>query len=62
MVCTVLAEDRLDEKTREKMVASMEEAMLSFGEPTYEGGMKKAVRFLDYVTERVHSIQTPDDL
>jgi hypothetical protein len=61
MVCTVLAEDGLDEKTREKMVAAAEEAILSLGEPTYEDGMKKAVKVLEFFTNCARSIQTRDE-
>jgi len=51
----------LNEKTREKMVKAAEEAILSLGEPTFEDGMKKAVKLLEFVTDRVRDIQTPDD-
>jgi len=59
--CRVLAGDGLNEKTREEMVAAVEQAILSLGEPTYEEGMKKAVKLLEFVTDRVRSIQTPDE-
>ncbi len=61
MACTVLAEDVVEEKTREKMVSAAEKAILSLGEPTYEDGMKKAVKLLEFVTDRARSIQTPDE-
>jgi hypothetical protein len=62
MVCRVLAEDGLNEKTREKMVSALEKAILSLGEPTYEDGMKKAVKVLEFFTNGARSIQTPEGL
>jgi hypothetical protein len=62
MVCTLLAEDLVDEKTREKMVSAVEKAILSLGEPTYEDGMKKAVKLLEFVTNATRTVQTPDGL
>jgi hypothetical protein len=62
MVCAVLAEDMVDEKTREKMVLAIEKAILSLGEPTYEDGMKKAVKLLEFVTNGARSAQTLDEL
>jgi hypothetical protein len=43
------------------MVAAAEQEILSLGEPTYEDGMKKAVKLLEFVTDHVRSIQTPDE-
>lgn len=62
MVCGVLAEDLVDEKMREKMVAAMEKAVMSLGEPTYEAGMKKAVTVLEYFANGARSAQTLDGL
>jgi len=62
MVCTVLAEDGLDEITREKMVSAMEKAVLSLGEPTYEDGMKKAVKLLEFAANGARSMETVDGL
>jgi len=44
------------------MVSALEKAILSLGEPTYEDGMKKAVKLLEFVTNAARTIQTPDGL
>jgi hypothetical protein len=61
MVCTVLAEDGLNEETREKMVEAVEKSMQSLGEPSFEDGMKKAAKVLQAFADRVRSIQTLDE-
>jgi hypothetical protein len=44
------------------MVSALEKAILSLGEPTYEDGMKKAIKVLEFFTNRVRSVQTPEGL
>ena len=44
------------------MVAAVEKAILGLGEPTYEGGMKKAVKLLEFCTNGVRSMETVDGL
>lgn len=52
----------MDEKTREKMVLALDNAVRVAGAKDYEEGMRSAKRLFEILSIRVQSIQTIDDL
>ena len=52
----------MDEKTREKIVASFEEAMRKTGAKSYEEGIETTAKLLRFVSDGLDAIRTPDTL
>jgi hypothetical protein len=52
----------LDEKTREKIVASFEEALRKVGAQSYEEGIETTEKLLRFVSGGLDAIRTPDTL
>jgi len=52
----------LDEKTREKLVASFEEAIRAVGAPSYEEGFETLARLIRFAGEGIETIGTRDKL
>jgi hypothetical protein len=52
----------VDEKTRERLVLAVENAIRVSGAKNYEAGMKQALKLIEFVHTGIRSIQTIDDL
>lgn len=52
----------MDEKMREKMILAIENAMRKAGAQNYEEGLKSATKFIEFLYNGVHSIQTIEGL
>lgn len=52
----------MDEKTREKIVASFEEAMRKVGAQSYDEGIESVARLFRFVSEGIEAMRTPDKL
>jgi len=52
----------LDEKTREKIVASFEEAMRKTGAKSYVEGIETTAKLLRFASDALDAIRTPDTL
>jgi len=53
---------QLDEKTREKIVSSFEDAVRVVGAPSYEEGMEAVARLIRFMSDGLDSMRTPDQL
>src|SRR5271170_785105 len=53
---------QLDEKTREKIVASFENAMRTVGAQNYEDGVETVARLIRFASDGIETMRTPDQL